>query len=553
MSAGRTFFQELTRGASLGGTYRVATRWDNLVERTFSDVLEEVETRAAGLAERGVEPGHTVAILSGTSFDFVVGTLAVWRAGATLAPLHAPAAGTARDVWAERTNRVLGKVKPDLLLVGPGMPVFDSSVPTFSVGDLESSVRLDPQLDGPDGWAPLILFTSGSTGEPKGMVLGRQAVLSRAESEDRLDLDPSVHRTFSFSPTHFIPGVAQVARPLAQGMSTTLVPTHLVGGDPGRWIVELSRQRITHTGGFSEAYKLAARAIEAGLEESVDLSCLQVVTCTGEVIDHVSLEAFSKAAAPLGFDPGTFTLKYAMTEGGLISSSKPGRGLLVDRVSRSALDQGLAEPASGAEDGVAEFPSAGEPMPFITLRILSDEGEELGERRVGHIVVKSPNLMDGYLDDPGATAETITDGWLQTGDLGYLADGDLYIAGRSKLMIIVRSKNFFAEDLEQVVENVTGISRGRSVAFGVRRGSTEEAVIVAEPVPDGADDAEGLPRQVTKALWRQLGLRPLDVVIVKPDSLPRTSTGKLGRQEIKRLFESQDLGATVLAQAKGRF
>jgi fatty-acyl-CoA synthase len=548
LTAGRTFFEELTRGASLGGSYRVLTRWDNAVERTFEDVLDEVEVRAAGLADRGLKPGDRLAILSGTSFDFVVGLLAAWRAGLTVAMLHPPAAGGARDVWAERTNRVLAKAGANALLTGPGMPDFQPAVPSFALAELESSNRLDRALDGPAEWAPLILFTSGTTGEPKGMVLGRAAVLSRTDAEDRLDLDPSDHRWLSFSPPHFVPGVAAVARSLAQGVSATLVPTHLVMGQPGRWIVELSRESITHTGGFTEAFKLGARAMEKGLDEPVDLSCLKAVTCTGEVIDHVTLEAFAKVAAPLGFDPSTFTLKYAMTEAGLIASSPPGRGLLIDRVSRAALEDGVAEPVEQTGEVAAEFPSAGPVMPFATVRIVSDDGEDLDERRVGHILVKSPYLMDGYLDDADATSEAISDGWLRTGDLGYIAGGELFIAGRAKLMIIVRSKNFFAEDLEQVVENVAGISRGRSVAFGVRKGSTEEVVVVTEPAGDGTTDVHALPQAITKALWRDLGLSPMDVVIVEPESLPRTTTGKLARAAIKKLYDAGELTKTLASK-----
>jgi fatty-acyl-CoA synthase len=325
---------------------------------------------------------------------------------------------------------------------------------------------------------------------------------------------------------------------LGLGMSTTLMSTRLFLEDPGLWLVESSRARAHHFAAPNFAYGLVSRHIKAGLSEAVDLSSTRAASSGGEQITPSTVETFLELAGPLGFDPASFVSGYGLAEATCgVAVRGPGLGFALDSVSREALARGTASPAPADSEGASEFASVGTPFQGLGIEIRDPGGKVLGERVVGEIFVRGPTLMDGYLDDPEATEETLVDGWLRTGDLAYWARGELHIAGRAKDVIIVRGQNFYAEDIERIVERVQGVRKGCSAAVPIHDGGTEGIALVIETRLGSVEDKENCQKEISRELWRETGMIPKKVLLIEPGSLPKTTSGKLQRSLAGRMLQ----------------
>ena len=203
-----------------------------------------------------------------------------------------------------------------------------------------------------------------------------------------------------------------------------------------------------------------------------------------------------------------------------------------------ALKLGEARPATAETVRILELVSCGKPFPEHELVIVGEHGRRLGERQVGEIAVSGPSVTKGYHDNPEATAEGWRDGWLYTGDLGYRADGDLYVCGRMKDMIIIRGANHYPQDIEWLVGDLDKVRRGNVVAFGLMEDGAEDLVVLAEA---NSADAADLRRVIAQTIAEEYGLQPRRVSIVPVGTLPRTSSGKVQRRKTRELFENGEL------------
>ena len=501
--------------------------------------------KASGLAAKGVEPGEKVGLFARSNFDFIVGCLAVWRMGGTVVPLAFPHRFAPKDIWMERALERATATGVDVLLASGVEETDGMEMPTLLTSDLKGSAGLF--YPGPDADAlALIQFTSGSTARPRGVALTHRTLATQFELfRQTLGGRRSHGHLVSWLPLfHDMGMVANVLMSMAMGVRATLMPPELFILDPGFWMLEISRNRATASSAPAFAYALAARAIEKGLPEPIDLSCWDRAASGSEAVNPKPVERFMRAASPLGFDPGNFSAGYGLAEATcIVTFVRSGEGLTADPVSREAVSRGEATPA-GEGEPTSEFISCGKPIVGIELQIADGGGGFLDERQVGEVWIKGPTLMEGYHDEPEATAEVLRDGWLRTGDLGYLADGNLYITGRAKDVVIVRGQNFSPEDLERVVEDVGGTKWGCTVAVGVRREETESLVIGVETNLQDPLDLENLASSIRKRLISQVGLAAAEVVLLPPRTLPRTTSGKLQRRAFKDLYEKGGIDAT---------
>jgi fatty-acyl-CoA synthase len=253
--------------------------------------------------------------------------------------------------------------------------------------------------------------------------------------------------------------------------------------------------------------------------------------------------------SPAGFRADALVTSYGLAECTLAVTLRRARmPLRADLVDAESLARGVATPAGPGTERGLEFLSCGIPLPGYDLAVLDDQGVPLPDRRVGQIVARGPSVAAGYYNNPDATAATWKDGWLHTGDLGYLSEGELFVCGRLKDLVIIRGRNFHPHDIESSVRDLAGVRYGNVVAFGVAPHGDESLVVMAET--DWADPG-ALRRTIAARVYEAIGLEGR-VVLVSPGTLPKTTSGKLQRTKAKRLFEAGLLRDRFEAECLGR-
>jgi fatty-acyl-CoA synthase len=322
---------------------------------------------------------------------------------------------------------------------------------------------------------------------------------------------------------------------LASGVPAVIISTTAFARDPRIWLRTIHRFRGTITYAPNFAYELAARRLRDRDLETLDLTSLRVAGCGGEPIRAATLASFAARLAAAGFRSEALVPSYGLAEATLaVTLRRAGVPLRVDRVDAGALGRGCATPAGEGADRVLELVSCGVPFSGQHVAVLDGDDRALPERRVGEITVTGPAVAAGYYRDPETTARTFRNGRLYTGDLGYLAGGELYVCGRLKDVIIIRGHNFYPQDIEWSVRDLPGIRQGSVVAFGVAEAGEERLVVAAE-----TDHAEGGPlrESIAARIYESLGLEVGTIVLVAPGALPKTTSGKLMRTRAKQLFE----------------
>jgi fatty-acyl-CoA synthase len=512
---------------------------------------------AAALRDRGLAPGERVALILAEPEQFVPAFLGVMRAGGVPVPLYPPAAPGSLDGYLTAARHVVAAAQASYLVAGGATagtlaPLAAGSTLRALVGygELEGDADRAPATPVDLDAVAFLQFTSGSTARPKGVVLTHRNIAAncRAIMVDGLraragDLGVSWLPLF-----HDMGLIGFVLAPILHRQPVTLLPTRAFARNPTVWLRTISRHRGTVTFAPNFAYGLATRRVRDGELAGLDLSCLRVAGCGAEPIQAETLRAFAERFAACGFRADAFRPSYGLAESTLAISL--GRGIPVDRVDREALAEGRAEPRADRE--AVELVGCGRPFPRHRLRIVEPAtGAALPPRAVGEIVVRGPSVTDGYAGDPAATAEARLGGWLRTGDLGYLADGQLFVCGRRKDLIVVNGRKYAPQDVEWAAGAVEGVRAGSVVAFGLpAEGGQRELVVVVAEARRGAP-AERVALDVQRAVHRALAL-PVDrVVLVEPGALPKTSSGKLRRASARARYLAGALAARQPAEDVG--
>jgi fatty-acyl-CoA synthase len=400
---------------------------------------------------------------------------------------------------------------------------WDMPLPTHAV-DVASSV-------GPER-AAVIQFTSGSTAAPKGATLSHAAVIAAVWGlAEATDVDPDRDCFFSWLPFFHDYGLfCYLALPLFTGTDLVALPTERFAERPARWFQGLTRSRATWTGGPPGAWAVALRA-STRASEPIDLSRLRSANMAAEMIDPALVERARQMVNTMRLDPAALAAGYGLAEATLtVTRTPPGHGfrLRLDPVDLEALARGMAEPAG--EGPLKRVVSCGSPLPGTEVRIAGPRGV-VPERQIGEIQVRGPSLMSGYVGQD--VPDPFVDGWLQTGDLGYKAGGELYVTGRIKDIIIVLGQNYPPEDIEWAAGQVPGVRAGRTVAFG--RPGIEGELVVAVEARAGADWEE-LEERVKAAVLAEVGLTPREVLVLQPGTIPKTTSGKLQRSAVREVY-----------------
>jgi fatty-acyl-CoA synthase len=297
----------------------------------------------------------------------------------------------------------------------------------------------------------------------------------------------------------------------------------------------------TATAGPNFSYALATRALKR--MEGLDLSRWRVALNGAEPVDPATVDEFCAAAARHGFRAGAAFPAFGMAEVAIGGSFPPPmRGLVVDTVDQKILEtERYAAPVEAGAPGSRGLAKLGRPIPGLEMRICDPvTGDVMGEREVGELEIRGSSVTPGYYRHPQATEAAFHDGWLRTGDLGYLVDEELVICGRIKDVIIVGGRNVFPEDVERAVADVEGVRAGNVIAFGIRgRKGKEGIVVVAET--KAADAADTVRAAVSVRVRDAVGLSAEEVVLVLPGTLPKTSSGKLQRSLCRTRYLDEEL------------
>ena len=514
----------------------------------WAAVHEDATRMAAAMQQRGVRAGDHVALLGPTTRALVTGIQATWLAGATVVVLPLPMRMGSLDEFVAQTRQRILDADVALVAADADLAAFvtpePGDPPLVEFGDLVTGAAFVAPVPDPDAQA-ILQFTSGSTSDPKGVVLPHRAVCANLDAiaeAAELAVDDDV--LVSWLPLYHDMGLVGLLS-LAMSTGTRLVlgaPQDFLAS-PARWMRWMSRYGGTATAGPNFSYVLATRALRRAAREGeqLDLSPLRVVLNGAEPIDPATVEDFLDAGAVFGMPPGSAFPAFGMAEIAIAGTfPPPGRGLVVDTVDRRVLEtECYAAPADPGADGARSFARLGRAVPGLEIRIVGpDDGRELLEREVGELEIRGTSVCSGYYGRPELNDELFHDGWLRTGDLGYLVDGELVLCGRIKDVIIVAGRNVFPEDVERACNDIEGVRAGNVIAFGVDTAKGKEGmVVVAEARPEGGStDLAPLRAQVQERVKAVAGIPAKDVVLVAAGTLPKTSSGKLQRTQCRARY-----------------
>jgi fatty-acyl-CoA synthase len=520
---------------------------------SWRELYDRARQVAAALQARGVAPGDRVAVLGPTGLPVVTSICALWLAGATVVVLPLPMRMRSIDELVAQTKARLRAADALMLLVDPEVaPIVDSvprdpADPPFVGLDQLAAAAGRPKPDRYERPAlaeeavALLQFTSGSTAEPKGVVLSHAHLGANLDAiVSTIELDPLRDVAVSWLPLYHDMGlIGLLTIPLTTGADLVLSPPQAFLSRPGRWMEWMSDHGGTVTAGPSFAYALAGRTLARS--GGLDLSQMRLAINGSEPIDVASVEAFCASGSSYGLGPNAMYCVYGLAEATLaVTFPEPGTGMVTDAVSRADLERdGCALPAAGGAEEVVRLVRVGRPLPGVEVRVVEPAtGRPKAAREVGEIEVRGPSVTSGYFRNEAATEAAFRGGWLRTGDLGYLADGELVVCGRHKDVIIVGGRNVFPDDIERAAARSGAARAGCVVAFAgePERGRTP-VVVLAET---RSKDPEAARREVVRQVLDAVGLRPR-VVLLPPGALPKTSSGKLQRSLSRARFENGEL------------
>lgn len=376
-------------------------------------------------------------------------------------------------------------------------------------------------------------FTSGTTGNARAVMLTHRQMLTNVAAGWEWVGSKDRPVGVMWLPLYHDMGLISLLAGIATRSKLIVQPPEEYLAKPDSWIDALSRYRAWTTVAPNFAYELAVRGL-VDRPRPLDLSSLVVCGNGAEPIRVDTMERFAKLGARYGLRPEAVTPLYGMAEGTVAVTSSPvDEPMVVDCVSRSALSaMGQARPVSPDDPDVRVLATCGRPLAGIELEVRDEQGRALGDRMVGEIWFRSPSAMLGYWNEPEETARVLVDGWVCTGDLGYLTDEGVVICGRRKDMIIVGGRNLFPEDYENVTARVPGVGP-TCVAFALP--DSERMLVLVEP-ETAASDYPAVAAEVMRRLRSQLGHAPDKVAVVARDSVPRTSSGKVQRGKCRERY-----------------
>lgn len=535
---------------------RVIDGEQELATLTYVELWQGAEKMAAGLQQQGIQPGDSVAIMLPTSEDYFYSFFGILLCGAIPVPIYPPARRSQIGEHLQRHSGILDNCRASLLITlpeGRGIARLLKSRLTglreiVSVSELQSAGHsyLAPAIR-PDDIA-FLQYTSGSTGSPKGVVLTHANLLANIRVMGQEIHADSRDVFVSWLPLYHDMGlIGAWLGSLYFAVNLVVMSPLAFITRPQRWLWAIHRYRATLSASPNFGYELCLKRISDADIEGLDLSSWRLAFNGAEQISPNTIQRFSHYFARAGFRREAMLPVYGLAESsvGLAfpALDQPPR---IDCVEREPfMREGKAIPVAGPSDNALCFVCSGRPLPGHEIRICDDQDRELPERREGALQFRGPSATGGYFHNPAATARLFHGDWLDSGDLGYLAGGEVFITGRSKDIIIRGGRNLYPHELEEAIGNLRGIRKGCVAAFGARdpHGGTERLVILAETRETEIAVREQLRRQAMAVTRELVGMPPDEVKLVPPHTVLKTSSGKIRRSACRDRYERGALQA----------
>ena len=520
---------------------------------SHGQLYEGASRVAAGLVASGLRPGETVAVMLPTCVDFFSSFLGIMLAGGIAVPVYPPTRPNQIEAYIRRQALILQNAEVRFLIsfdrIRAVANVLDGQLPALrevvSADDLALRGKGLPAPARPPPGTFFIQYTSGSTGDPKGVTLTHSNVLANIRGIGFAVKAKPSDTVVSWLPLYHDMGlIGSWLFSLYYGLPITVLSPLDFLVRPERWLWALSDSGGTLCPAPNFAFELCLRKISDEAMDGVDLSSWRVAINAGEPVLPATLTRFADRFGRWGFDPRSLMPFYGLAESSVALTYPPfWRGPVVDRIDRIEFEsQGRATACADTARGSREtlnFVGNGKPLPGHEIRIVGDEGEILPDRTRGRIHFRGPSTTNGYFRNPEATAEVLdSDGWMDSGDLGYVADGELYVTGRLKDCIIKGGRNIIPQDVEMAAWEVDGVRKGCVAAFGCMDPGlgTELLVLVVETRVTDETERKRIQEQVTETVASKLGIPPDDVALAHPGFVPKTSSGKIQRLATRKLY-----------------
>ena len=531
---------------------------------SYRQLFETASSVAWGLLARGLRPNETVALMLPTCADFFDAYFGILLAGGIPVPIYPPARPNQFEEYVRRQVGILRNAEVRFLISFDRVKAI-SEIMRVSIPSLVAATTVAALREGASRGAPAVepaeiatlQYTSGSTGDPKGVVLTHANLLANIRGIGWAVKVRPTDIGVSWLPLYHDMGlIGSWLFCLYYAVPITILSPLAFLSRPERWLWALSDSKSTLCPAPNFAYELCARKIpDSALEGSagggqLDLSPWRVAINAGEPVLPDTLAHFAQRFAKYGFHAESFVPCYGLAESSVALAFPPtNRRPVIDSIRRQEFQsegRAIPVPRTRHDPKAIRFVANGKPLPGHEIRIVDEEGELVDERVQGRLFFRGPSMTSGYYGNLKATAEIMTEeGWMDSGDLAYWAKGEIFVTGRRKDCIIKSGRNIVPQEVESATADVAGVRRGCIAAFGSVDAATgtERMVVVAETRATARNDILRIEAAVVKGVDDRLGIPPDKVVLVPPHSIPKTSSGKIRRNETRILYESGQLRA----------
>jgi acyl-CoA synthetase (AMP-forming)/AMP-acid ligase II len=502
----------------------------------------------AALQARGVAPGAVVLIVLPTGVELLAAYCGALRAGAVPGLLATPSNRVADTaVYARRIGAIIANARPAAIVCDGAIAAMLPPVPgvtpaVLTAADLAGAAEPAPVAVAADAIAT-VQYSSGATGAPKGVLLTHRAMLNNLrDMRDAMDLQPH-DASVNWVPLYHDMGLmGAFLLPLLCGCPTVLIPTMDFMRDPALWLRAITAYRGALSWAPNFAYSLCATRIGDGDLAGIDLASWRIAITAAEPALAATIDAFCARFAPYGFRPEAMTPAWGLAENVVMATIHAvAAPVQVDLVSRRAVaGENVARPSPPGADASAVV-GVGRPLAGCAVEIRDAAGAPLPDRGVGTVWLRSNCLFQGYRDDAARTAQVLVDGWLDTGDRGYLADGALYFVARDKDLLVVGGEKYAPQEIEEVINAVPGVREGCAAVFGVLNEGlgTEDVVGIVETRETDAAALAALRERIRRAVVDATGLALRTVLLVPPGGVEKTTSGKLARSATRARYAEQ--------------
>ena len=533
--------------------YRTAEQTESL---SYAGLRSAAQSIAEGLKRQGLGAGQAVAIMLPTSLEFLHCFYGILLAGGVPVPIYPPARLSQLEDHLRRQSGILASCLAQILITVPEAKVIarfleaqvESLRAVVTVPELraEAAPTANPPLRPQD--TAFIQYTSGSTGNPKGVVLTHANLLANLRAWGKAVRLESTDVVVSWLPLYHDMGlIGTWLGSLYYACPLVLMSPLDFLARPESWLWAIHRHRGTATAAPNFAYELCLRRLDERALEGLDLSSWRVSANGAEPVSPDTVVRFTERFARYGFRPEALMPVYGLAECTVGLAIPPlGRAPLIDRVRREPfMKSGIALVAAAEEADALRFVACGIPLPDHQVRIVNDAGQEVPDRTVGRLEFRGPSATSGYFRNPEETRKLFHGEWLDSGDLAYVASGDIYVTSRAKDMIIRGGRNLYPYELEEAVGELPGMRKGCVAIFGApdAQSGTERLVIVAETRERDEAMLDSLRLRINALCVELLGTPPDDIVLAPPQSVLKTSSGKIRRAATRELYAKGAIAA----------